>query len=76
MFRLGRQGLTSDGMNDGGALDRLDRLEYDAAQSQDDLRDITGITNIHLPFFDPIGMMLVSFDDGTIRVWQSSVKNE
>ena len=76
MFRLGRQGLNSDIMNDGDPLDRLDRLEYDAAHSQDDRRDITGITNIHLPFFEPIGMILVSFDDGTIRLWQSSVKNE
>ena len=76
LFRLGRQGLNSDIMNDGDGLDRLDRLDYDAAHSQDDLRDITGITNIHLPFFEPIGMILVSFDDGSIRLWQSSVKNE
>ena len=35
-----------------------------------------GVTNIHFPSIDPIGTMLVSFDDGTIKLWQSTVKNE
>ena len=30
---------------------------------------------IRTPFIDPIGTLLITFDDGTIRMWQSS-KNE
>jgi hypothetical protein len=34
------------------------------------------VTSISFPYIDPIGTMLVAFDDGTIKLWQSSVKNE
>ena len=29
----------------------------------------TGVSSIHFPYIDPIGTMLVAFDDGTIKVW-------
>lgn len=34
------------------------------------------MTGIQFPYIDPIGTMLVSFDNGVIKVWQSVVKNE
>jgi hypothetical protein len=62
--------LNSDIMNDNESID-IDRMN-----SHDDLSLFTGITNIHTPYVDPIGTILVSFDDGQIKLWQSSVKNE
>lgn len=38
-------------------------------RSAEDLNDFTGITSIHFPFVDPIGTILVAFDDGTVKVW-------
>jgi hypothetical protein len=62
--------LNSDIMNDNDSID-IDRMN-----SVEDLGLFTGITNIAMPYVDPIGTILVSFDDGTIKLWQSSVKNE
>lgn len=62
--------LNSDLMNDNESID-IDRMN-----SVEDLHDFTGITNIHFPYVDPIGTILVSFDDGQIKLWQSAVKNE
>jgi hypothetical protein len=31
--------------------------------------EYTGITMIRTPFIDPIGTILISFDDGSIKVW-------
>lgn len=49
-------------MNDNDSLDI-------GMQSNEDQVDFTGITNIHFPYIDPIGTILISFDDGTIKVW-------
>ena len=38
-------------------------------RSAEDLNDFPGITSIHFPFVDPIGTILVAFDDGTVKVW-------
>ena len=35
--------------------------------------DVTGITCIATPISDPIGTILIGFDDGTVRVWQSQM---
>lgn len=63
------QGLISQDQDD----DQLDRKE-----SLEDLgmNFFTGITSICFPYIDPIGTMLVAFDDGTIKLWRSTVKNE
>mmetsp|Transcript_9203 Transcript_9203/g.15477 ORF Transcript_9203/g.15477 Transcript_9203/m.15477 type:complete len:132 (-) Transcript_9203:710-1105(-) len=63
--------LNSDIMNDNESID-IDRMN-----SADDLmHEFTGITNISFPYPDPIGTILISFDDGQIKLWQSSVRNE
>lgn len=36
----------------------------------------TGVTSIHFQSIDPIGTVVVAFDNGVIKVWRSSVKNE
>lgn len=68
--RNSQEGINIDLMNDNESID-IDRVN-----SQEDLGFYTGVTSIHFPFVDPIGTMLVAFDDGTIKLWQSSVKNE
>lgn len=35
-----------------------------------------GVTSVHLLSSDPIGTMLVAFDNGKIKIWRSAVKNE
>lgn len=55
--------LNSDIINDTESID-IDRVD-----SQLDLMDYTGITMIRTPYIDPIGTLLISFDDGTIRMW-------
>lgn len=44
--------------------------------SQDHSELFTGVTSIHFQSIDPIGTMVVAFDDGSVKLWQSSVKNE
>lgn len=44
-------------------------INIERMNSQEDLLDYTGITSICTPFVDPIGTVLVGFDDGTIKVW-------
>jgi hypothetical protein len=46
--------------------EEIDNLHQD---SQSELNQFIGVTNIHFPSIDPIGTMLVSFDDGTIKLW-------
>lgn len=35
-----------------------------------------GVMSVHLLSIDPIGTMVVAFDNGMVKVWQSAVKNE
>lgn len=63
--------LNEDILNDAES-----ELTIDRNDSQDDLNTFVGVTSIHFPSTDPIGVMLVAFDDGTIRLWKSAVKNE
>ena len=35
-----------------------------------------GITSLQFSNFDPIGSFLVSFENGVVKTWQSSVRNE
>lgn len=51
-------------------------LDIERQNSEQDTDCFTGITSINFPYVDPIGTMLVAFDDGTIKLWQSAVKNE
>lgn len=51
-------------------------IDIERNDSEEDYQYFTGITSIHFPYIDPIGTMLVAFDDGTIKLWQSAVKNE
>lgn len=44
-------------------------IEIEHNRSVQDLNDYTGITSIHFPYVDPIGTILVAFDDGTVKVW-------
>lgn len=62
--------LNSDIMNDQESID-LDRQI-----SMDDTNEMTGITSVSFPSIDPIGTILLAFDNGTIKVWQSTVFNE
>lgn len=34
-----------------------------------DLLDFTGISNIQFPFLEHVQKILITFDDGTIRLW-------
>jgi len=34
------------------------------------------VTSIQLSNFDPVGNLLVAFDNGTVRAWQSSMSTE
>lgn len=58
----------SDLINDNESLD----IEHMDSQ-QDFFGDYVGITSINFPVQDPIGVILVSFNDGTIRLWQSNL---
>lgn len=62
--------LNNDIMNDNESID-IDKNSDEAYLDQ-----FIGITSIHFPYVDPIGTMLVAFDDATCKLWQSSVKNE
>ena len=48
----------------------------DIENSEEGYNYFTGVTSITFPWIDPIGTMLVAFDDGSIKLWQSAVKNE
>lgn len=62
--------LNNDIMNDNESID-IDKNSDEAYLDQ-----FIGITSIHFPYVDPIGTMLVAFDDATCKLWQSTVKNE
>jgi len=51
-------------------------IDIDAHISMEDTEMFTGISSVHFSNLDPIGTMLVAFDDGTFKVWTSSVRNE
>jgi hypothetical protein len=34
------------------------------------------VTSLQFSSFDPIGSFLCAFDNGTVKTWQSSIKNE
>jgi len=51
-------------------------IDLDQHISIDDSNEMTGITSVHFPTIDPIGTILIAFDNGTIKVWQSTVFNE
>ena len=57
-------------------LNDNESINIDHNRSIDDLNEYTGINSIHFPYVDPIGTMLVAFDDGTVKVWQCSGPNE
>jgi len=54
----------------------VEEESLDIENSEDGYNYFTGVTSIAFPWIDPIGTMLVAFDDGTIKLWQSAVKNE
>ena len=56
--------------------DNESELTINRDDSQDDLSLYVGVTSIHFPSTEPIGVMLVAFDDGTIRLWKSVEKNK
>jgi hypothetical protein len=57
-------------------LNDNESIDIEHNRSAEDLHDFTGITSIHFPYVDPIGTILVSFDDGTVKVWQCSGPND
>lgn len=57
--------MNSDIINDNESLD----IEH--MDSVLDFNEMTGISSINFPYQDPIGIILIAFDDGTIRLWQS-----
>jgi len=56
--------------------DNESELTINRDDSQDDLNLFVGVTSIHFPSTEPIGVMLVAFDDGSIRLWKSVEKNK
>ena len=56
--------------------DNESELTINREDSQDDLNLFVGITSIHFPPTEPIGVMLVAFDDGSVRLWKSVEKNK
>lgn len=63
--------MNPDIFNDNGS-----ELTINRDDSQDDLNLFVGVTSIHFPSTEPIGVMLVAFDDGSIRLWKSVEKNK
>lgn len=61
------QKLNSDIINDDNA--QIDDNSLDIVDSQLLDYDFTGITCVSTPSTDPIGTILVGFDDGTVRLW-------
>jgi hypothetical protein len=59
-----------DESNQDGLLSQ-DDIHFERKESLEDLgmNNFTGITSISLPYVEPIGMVLVGFDDGTIKLW-------
>lgn len=51
-------------------------LDIDRAPSELNDENIVGIVSVHFLSIDPIGTMLVAFDNGMVKVWQNVVKNE
>ena len=56
--------------------DENESIDIEKNSDEAYLDQFIGITSIHFPYVDPIGTILVSFDDATCKLWQSSVKNE
>lgn len=50
-------------------LNDNESIDIEHNRSAEDLHDFTGITSLHFPYVDPIGTILVGFDDGTVKVW-------
>lgn len=50
----------------------LNQLESDFDKGSQDQQEnnFVGVTNVHFLSVDPIGTMLVSFDDGMFKVWK------
>ena len=41
----------------------------------DEFKTYSGITSIHFTKFEPVGAIVLAFDNGMARVWQSQIKN-
>ena len=50
-------------------INQNESLEFDNAESLLESNDVVGISSISFPFQDPIGIILVAFTDGTIKMW-------
>lgn len=60
-----------------GNLNQLSQSDFDkVSQNEEQESNFIGITNIHFLSVDPIGTMLVSFDDGMFKVWKCVSLNE
>lgn len=57
-------------------LNDNESIDIEHNRSAEDLHEYTGITSLHFPFVDPIGTILVGFDDGTVKVWQCDGPND
>ena len=66
-----RQSLVQRQMNSDIIMEN-ESLDIDNIDSLLDQNDIVGVSSISFPFQDPIGIILVAFTDGTIKMWQST----
>ena len=55
--------LNNDIMNDNDSID-IDKNSDEAYLDQ-----FIGITSVYMPYVDPIGTLLVAFDDATVKLW-------
>lgn len=65
MLKRHTKNMNSDIINDNESLD----IEH--MDSVLEFNDVIGISSIHFPYWEPISTILIAFDDGTIRLWQS-----
>lgn len=52
------------------------RGDIDIDQTTEESDNCIGVQSINFLSIDPIGTMLVAFDNGTVKVWQNVIKNE
>lgn len=61
-----------------GVNDFLPDEQYEPEPAHSDrfyYNDMVGITCIKTPSNDPIGTLLIGFDDGAVRIWQSQMND-
>ena len=57
-------------------LDASGKSKLTIGRSENLTKNGFGVTSVQFSVFDPIGSLLVAYENGIVRTWQSSIKNE